>query len=342
MILQLYKYACILLLVSVSASACTTEAKKHQDDKAKPQATTEALSQTNHLEVEPVSAKPSNTKASVTRVLVFGDSGSCDEPKKPELCVQHTVAQAMKAVCDKNTCDLGVMLGDNIYEVGVSSPTDDQFRYKYDFHYDPLGMPIYAALGNHDVGDYSIAAKKQITAQIERSDYSKTWRMLGEYYKFQHKDVDFFVINSNDFDKEQLGWLRKQLQESNARWRVVYGHHPVRSNGWHGDTPKLVMELLPLLCAHADLYLAGHDHDLQMLDADCGIPLVVSGAAGKSRPTNTHALAPRREWSSSGYGFAHLAFEHDSFDVSFYNEKAEKLFFTTRHKVLPKKRSAPK
>ena len=35
-----------------------------------------------------------------------------------------------------------------------------------------------------------------------------------------------------------------------ATWKVVVGHHTVRSNAEHGNTPSLVERLLPLLNKH--------------------------------------------------------------------------------------------
>lgn len=37
------------------------------------------------------------------------------------------------------------------------------------------------------------------------------------------------------------------LRESTAKWKIVVGHHPIKSNGHHGDTQELVAQLLPIL-----------------------------------------------------------------------------------------------
>lgn len=265
-------------------------------------------------------------------VLAFGDSGSCDSPNNPASCIQNTIANAMKSVCDTDGCDMGILLGDNFYEAGITSDgeADPQFQYKYEVHYNPLAMPIYAALGNHDIGNNSNLTKQQIQqkidAQIGHTDTSPTWRMLAEYYDYVQGGVHFFVINSNDFDREQREWLQNGLKNSTENWKVVYGHHPIRSNGVHGDTSELVVELLPLICAYADLYVAGHDHDLQLLESDCGVPFVISGAAGKIRSTNTSSNAPRRRWSISSYGFSRILFNSNDFNVRYYNENGTHLY----------------
>lgn len=67
-------------------------------------------------------------------------------------------------------------------------------------------------------------------------------------------------------DQEQLEWIKSTLMGSEADWKVVMGHFPIYSctQHEHGDTPKLIAELDPILhAAKADMYFSGHDHILQ-------------------------------------------------------------------------------
>lgn len=41
--------------------------------------------------------------------------------------------------------------------------------------------------------------------------------------------------------------LELATRESTAKWRIVVGHHAIRSVGHHGDTQELVKQLLPIL-----------------------------------------------------------------------------------------------
>ena len=41
--------------------------------------------------------------------------------------------------------------------------------------------------------------------------------------------------------------LKLALRESSAEWKIVVGHHSIRSIGHHGDTKELVSKLLPIL-----------------------------------------------------------------------------------------------
>ncbi|PPD75741.1 hypothetical protein GOBAR_DD27329 [Gossypium barbadense] len=63
-------------------------------------------------------------------------------------------------------------------------------------------------------------------------------------------------------------WGRKglynQSQRITAKWKIVVGHHTIKSAGHHGNTHELAIHLLPILQAyHVDLYINGHDHCLQ-------------------------------------------------------------------------------
>ncbi|KAA3459703.1 purple acid phosphatase 17-like [Gossypium australe] len=70
------------------------------------------------------------------------------------------------------------------------------------------------------------------------------------------------------------------LRESTAKWKIVVGHHAIRSFGFHGNTEELVNYLLPILKANnVDFYINGHDHCLQHIsDTDSRIEFLTSGA----------------------------------------------------------------
>ncbi len=69
--------------------------------------------------------------------------------------------------------------------------------------------------------------------------------------------VEFFVLNTMRLEKdkqdpEQLAWLEQALSRSRARWRIVYGHHPLYSTGKrHGGDARLRKKLEPLLLGEA-------------------------------------------------------------------------------------------
>lgn len=85
----------------------------------------------------------------------------------------------------------------------------------------------------------------------------------------------------------QSAWLQQALaRPTDAVWTIVYGHHPVFSNGGHGDTTRLhrgAPSLLALLERHrVTAYVAGHDHDLQHIAKPLPRPATSSGGASPS------------------------------------------------------------
>lgn len=50
--------------------------------------------------------------------------------------------------------------------------------------------------------------------------------------------------------------LRSALSESKAKWKIVVGHHGIRTTGHHCDTPELVTHLLPLLEVYSESHYA--------------------------------------------------------------------------------------
>ena len=243
----------------------------------------------------PISEKVIETEG--LKVLVFGDSGTGDE-------IQWKVAKAMQNFCAQHGCHLGLMLGDNIHPAGVSSVNDPQFVEKFEKPYSGLGIPIFAILGEHDWGRKGNMVNWQ--AQIDYTKKSAIWRMPSDVYSVSVGDIKIIALNTNSFpvSKIQKGWLRKELEESKARWNMVMGHKPIYSYGYHGDTDFLVEDILPLLCEKADIYLAAHEHKQQILKADCGLPLLVSGSAGKLRAEEE--TGPRALFNLPEPGFAYL------------------------------------
>ena len=242
--------------------------------------------------------------------LAFGDGGTGNSQ-------QHRVANSMERVCSTLACDFAIMLGDNIYEDGVDNVDDEQFQTKFEEPYGPLAIPFYVALGNHD-------ARGNTEAQIEYTQRSQWWNMPARYYEKNIDNLKLIGIDSNDFGDDQVRFVANTLANSNAELNIVYGHHPIYSYGSHGHTSYLVNDLLPVLCQYQNvIYISGHDHDLQVLDSGCGVPLFVSGAAAKLRDTG---FGSRSVWSDSTYGYAIFTYQSGSLDVKYFSQNDDVLF----------------
>lgn len=243
------------------------------------------------------------------RVLAFGDFGSGSG-------AQRQLAADMLAYHRKRPFDLGLTVGDNFYPSGLSSPVHRRWRSQWEDLYTPLGIEFYAVLGNHDTRD-----PVSPFAQVLRTKRSGSWRMPAPYYTFGAGPVQFFAIDTDKgrLTEEQLDWLEGELKKSAAAWKVVYGHHPLKSDGEHGDdvyTANVRDLLLPRLeKGGADVYLAGHDHDMQHLKPEGDLHLFISGGGGKGH----RALRPsyHRLWGRSAYGFTVLEAEGGRLSVEF-------------------------
>jgi tartrate-resistant acid phosphatase type 5 len=202
------------------------------------------------------------------RVLAFGDFGTGS-------AAQKKTAAAMLEFHRKTPFDFGITLGDNFYNVGMTSPADARWKTWWEDMYAALGVKFYATLGNHDWGHADSPA-----AEILYSEKSSSWRMPAPYYTFTAGSVQFFALDTNEISEAQLMWLKEELEKSKAYWKIVYGHHPIYSDGDHGDSIILKARLLPLLKGKVDMYLVGHDHVVNHIKPENGIQFFVSGGAG--------------------------------------------------------------
>ncbi len=240
----------------------------------------------------------------LVRFVAIGDVGEGNAN-------QYAVAQAIVDRCAELGCDFGVLLGDNFYDSGVDGIDDPQWQEKFELPYEDIDFPIYAALGNHDYGGNGLGVdfdtdKPQY--QIDYTNHSRIWRMPAKYYSFSAEHADFWALDTNQVMTDPLNgdsdpqrdWLISDAAASLATWKIAFGHHPYISNGDHGnagnyenveDFPlpfvagKKVKEFMDIaVCGKIDIYLAGHDHNVQWLEPQCGTHFIVSGAGAKSGP----------------------------------------------------------
>jgi hypothetical protein len=246
------------------------------------------------------------------RVVAFGDFGTGGP-------LQMRTADAIRREHERRAFDLGLTLGDNVYPEGARSPEDPRWQQYWVRPYAGLGIPFYATLGNHDWGNPDGPA-----AEVLRRDPASGWHLPATRYTYTAGAAQFFALDTNAMSRAQLDWLATELERSRAAWKVVYGHHPVRSAGAHGDTESLVRDLLPVLAGRADLYLAGHDHDMQHLGPEQGIHYIVAGSGGAAvRPVEE---GPRSRFASSTNGFAVLEIDDRELRVRFLSVDLETLY----------------
>lgn len=136
-----------------------------------------------------------------------------------------------------------------------------------------FNCPAYALLGNHD---YQVRPVSQVEAELEYARIGTTsigptrWTMPSRWYRFefpQHNPlITFIALDSNvphpngssgktpNFTltaqeyAEQLALFETQLNAPRTTpFLVVMAHHPIYSDGPHGDHPILIHDWDPLL-----------------------------------------------------------------------------------------------
>ncbi|PYP89975.1 MAG: metallophosphoesterase [Blastocatellia bacterium AA13] len=206
---------------------------------------------------------------------VIGDSGTGKQD-------QIDLARVMEKFYEREPFDTVIMLGDNIYGDVSRKSLHQCFEKPYEKLLE-RGVGFYATLGNHG-------------NSLAECEY-KPFHMEGRhYYTFtQGKDlVQFFSLDSNQMDREQLGWLEKELAASKARWKVAFFHHPIYSSGrTHGSDQKLRRLVEPIFIKYGvNVVFSGHDHLYERLKPQNGILYFVSGGASKVRKGNLNRSDP--------------------------------------------------
>jgi predicted MPP superfamily phosphohydrolase len=260
-------------------------------------------------------------------LLAIGDFGV----KKADLSRQRAVADGMARYLARESVrpDALALLGDNFYGgLGRAGADSSRWHSNIESMYPAQAFPcpMYAMLGNHDYRD----GGGSVAAQLEYSRRGSRWTLPAKWYRFElaagERPVATVLVIDTNFvfsgglsraERQKQGvWLADQLSAKRSTPFVfVLGHHPVYSGGSHGDTRALVEHLDPLLRRHkVDLYLCGHDHDLQHIEyRNHPTSFVVSGAGGararESRERKGGAFA------RAVYGFTHLELRPDRFIV---------------------------
>jgi len=136
----------------------------------------------------------------------------------------------------------------------------------------------------------------------------------------------------------QRYWLQHMLAPSRSAWRIVVGHHPIRSGSpAHGPTPALQQNIAPLMRSlGVNAYFCGHEHDLQHL-ADDDLDYIVSGAGSEVRETGS---VPATQYSASTLGFAVVSLTTDDMRLRFCDAVGEVIYETRITRRVPAEEAA--
>jgi tartrate-resistant acid phosphatase type 5 len=252
-------------------------------------------------------------------ILVFGDSGTGSS-------TQFKIGKAMHQVCQKEGCHFALMLGDNIYEKGVENVFDKQFQDKFEKPYAAFGrFDFWAVSGNHDW-------RKDGLSQISYTAHSDRWRMPAIHYKVPDTPdwLHIYGFDTSHINDEQVAAARAHLC-GKPGWRFIMGHHPIHSNGYHGDEKIMTEKVLPLVKeCKIQVYFSGHDHDQEHITG-MDFEQFVQGAAAKSRlvwkPKYKKGDTKRQNFATSDKGFAVARVTPARLQVKFFNSGGKQIYY---------------
>lgn len=284
--------------------------------------------------------------------LVVGDWG------RKGLYNQSQVAYQMGRIAEDLDVDFIISTGDNFYEDGLTGVADPSFLQSFSQIYTAksLQKPWYAVLGNHDYrGDvlaqldpvlkeidnrwhcqrsftlkYNLCTLPSVSANdIECPSAAElyfvdTTPFVDKYWEIPNEDTyDWRGVTPRDiYLRRQLQDLEKALKISKATWKIVIGHHTLRSVGEHGDTEELIQQMLPILEEFkVDLYINGHDHCLEHIKSlTSPIQFLTSGGGSKAwRGMKKDADMNGVEMYYDGQGFMVMKITQKNLHAIFYD-----------------------
>jgi tartrate-resistant acid phosphatase type 5 len=242
------------------------------------------------------------------RLVGMGDFGSGSDG-------QRSVAAAIVRMSREKPFDFGITFGDNFYPSGMTGTNDPRWRDWWETLYGSLGVTFYPSLGNHEwYSDDGAAA--------EIAYRSPTWRFPSPYYSFTAGPVQFFAIDTTEISEAEVIWLDKAIGSSSARWKVVYGHHPIfapEKNAKSGAYMKYTQaRLWPLLRGRTDAYLCGHQHAMAHMDPSEGVHFFMSGGGGAPL-SNVAKKSAGAIFAESTFGFLTLEADAVNMKIAIYD-----------------------
>lgn len=158
-----------------------------------------------------------------------------------------------------------ILLAGDAVGAGWVKPFWEEFRREY------AGMPLYPAVGNHDVMGPNRRA---------RSLYFQTFPNVRRrlWYEIRWGGVAFLVLDSNrgqmtsDQWTSQIRWLAERLEAAEhddaVRLVALVAHHPALSAARGGGNTRMKEDAYDLAARYRKfrLYLSGHHHAYQHIE----------------------------------------------------------------------------
>ncbi|KAL5721773.1 acid phosphatase [Ranunculus cassubicifolius] len=254
---------------------------------------------------------------------------------------QSQVAFQMGKIGEELDIEFVVSTGDNFYDNGLTDINDQAFNESFSKIYTAKGLQKtwYTVLGNHD---YRGNVEAQLSKVLKNLDHR--WVCLRSYV-LNAEMVEIFFVDTTPFvdkyftnpEDHTYDWsgvnprqdylakilknLESGLRKSTAQWKIVVGHHTIRSIGQHGDTIELVNQILPILERNSvDFYVNGHDHCLEhMCGTTSAVQFLTSGGGSKAWRGDIGLDRDGVKFYYDGQGFMSVQINKDSAKIVFYD-----------------------
>ncbi len=239
------------------------------------------------------------------RFFAIGDWG------RDGMCCQRDVALRMNELANVWLPSHILNTGDNFYQAGIDSVHDQQFVSSWSGVYGVLDglkeLKWVTVAGNHD--HYG-----NVRAQLDLAKSVKLWHLPALTYFERYGDVQFAYVDTtpmyyskvelltgfrtnfssaDEVVRKTVAQVDEVLSKSDARWKIVVGHHPLFSTGSHFEgEPQNLLRMQKHLKAVMEkhkvaAYICGHEHSLEHAVVD-GIHYLLSGAGSKVRRITGH------------------------------------------------------
>jgi len=174
-------------------------------------------------------------------------------------------------------------------------------------------IPVAALLGNHD-HDAPDSGALQRTAV---ADFLPGWRIPRGWAHLAElgHDVSLVLIDSQKLYEQpaqRMAALTGALRAATGRFRIVVAHHPPadldpdgNDAAWMDRATARVREALARTGAPVQLWVSGHEHNLQLLAGGVNEPRVIAVAGSGSDPRHVRTRRPLI-FGSDAPGFARV------------------------------------
>ena len=134
----------------------------------------------------------------------------------------------------------------------------------------------------------AVTKKTHMMHHLARIVFLDTVPLLGplqkDIVKKQRLQLDQ-ILSQNA--TRQIQWLHDSLDNTDAQWKLVVGHHPAHSFGWHGDNPEILKLTQIFKLYGVQAYISGHDHILQHVRDTDRLNHFITGAGSQVEGDDT-------------------------------------------------------